>query len=112
MQVYSVYTTSIGAIGGFMAYSNQIYSSTIMSDREYIRYSNGSNVIILEQDKRLKELQSFRCRIEYSLGWQLMFGPIGLGIEGFVQMPLTPILHDSNWNTYLVGTRTSLMFRY
>jgi hypothetical protein len=112
MQVYSVYTTSIGAIGGFMAYSNQIYSSTIMSDREYIRYSNGSNVIILEQDKRLKELQSFRCRIEYSLGWQLMLGPIGLGIEGFVQMPLTPILHNSNWSTYLVGTRTSLMLRY
>ncbi len=112
MQVYSVYTASIGAVGGFMAYSNQIYSSTIMSDREYIRYSNGSNVIILEQDKRLKELQSFRCRIEYSLGWQLMFGPIGVGIEGFVQMPLMPILHNSHWSTYLVGTRTSIMLRY
>jgi hypothetical protein len=33
-----------------------------------------------------------------------MFGPIGLGIEGFVQIPLAPMLRNSNWSTYLVGT--------
>ena len=106
-QSYSFYSLFGGMNLNYVLESNLTHQSIIMQGRDEIRYPSGSNILTLQKRSFMQEIERIRMSIETGLGWEFGFGPLHLGFEGYVLMPLNSIVKNHEWNTVFIGLRSS-----
>ena len=107
-QSYSFYSLFGGMNVNYVLESNLTHQSIIMQGRDEIRYPSGSNILTLQKRSFMQEIERIRMSIETGLGWEFGFGPLHLGFEGYVLIPLNSILKNHEWNTIFIGLRSSV----
>ncbi|MEO5929197.1 MAG: hypothetical protein ABIR47_04640 [Candidatus Kapaibacterium sp.] len=81
----------------------------IANAKQAIRYGNGSDTATLIDKRTFDGLQRLRRSIDVGIGWNVMgVDFLALSMEGFVSIPQTSLLDDSDWKQYFVGLRISL----
>ncbi|MFM6954965.1 MAG: hypothetical protein ACKOX1_00250 [Ignavibacteria bacterium] len=106
-QSYSIYSMFGGINLNYVLESNLTHQSIIMQGRDEIRYPSGSNVLTLQKRSFMREIERIRMSVETGLGWEFGFGPLHLGFEGYMLLPLNSILKNHEWNTIFIGIRSS-----
>jgi hypothetical protein len=107
-QTYSHYSLFGGMNLHYVLESSFMHQSIIVKGAQEIRYPSGSNILTLEQRSFMNEIQRLRISIETGLGWHFGFGPLHLGIEGFMLIPTNSILKGHDWNILTMGLRSSI----
>ncbi len=107
-QSYSFYSLFGGMNLNYVLESNLTHQSIIIQGRDEIRYPSGSNILTVQKRSFMQEIERIRMSIETGLGWEFGFGPLHLGFEGYVLMPLNSLLKNHEWNTVFIGLRSSV----
>ncbi|MFN4988849.1 MAG: hypothetical protein ACK5F4_02245 [Ignavibacteria bacterium] len=104
-QTYSHYSVFGGVNVGYVLDSDLKHQSFILQGKDEIRYASGSNVATLQSRPFINEVNRLRMSFESGLGWQFGFGPLHLGFEGYVAIPITSMVKRQDLTLTFIGIR-------
>jgi len=90
---------------GYVLESDLKHQSIIMEGKEAIRYPSGSNILTVQSRSLISAIDRMRMSAETGIGWQFGFGPLHLGFEGYLALPLNSMLKQGEMSIIFLGIR-------
>lgn len=102
---YSHYSLFAGMNIGYVLESDLKHQSIIMEGKDAIRYPSGSNILTVQSRSFISAIDRMRISAETGIGWQFGFGPLHLGFEGYLALPLNSMLKQGDMSIIFLGIR-------